>query len=120
MAHSIDRVAARRQADLLLGLLNVEQKSAFYQIMNSVNNIDLSQRQFFLDGPGGTGKTFLYKVVTYVLQSQGKTVVSVASTGIAATILIEGKTFHSAFKLYPPITETTTSQIKLIPLRPSH
>ena len=113
MAHSIDRVAARRQADLLLGLLNVEQKSAFYQIMNSVNNIDLSQRQFFLDGPGGTGKTFLYKVVTYVLQSQGKTVVSVASTGIAATLLIEGKTFHSTFKLYPPITETTTSQIKL-------
>jgi len=45
--------------------------------------------------------------------SRGDSVVSVASTGIAATLLINGKTYHSQFRLYPPITETTSSKIEL-------
>ena len=36
----------------------------------------------------------------------------VASTGIAATLLLHGATYHSTFKIYPPITDTTTSKIE--------
>jgi len=43
----------------------------------------------------------------------GHKVISVASTGIAATLLINGRTYHSQFKLFPPITETTASKIEL-------
>jgi ATP-dependent DNA helicase PIF1 len=61
-------------------------------------------RLFFLDGPGGTSKMFLYNTLITVLQGQGKSVVAVASTGIASTLLSNGSTYHSKYKLYPPIT----------------
>jgi len=35
----------------------------------------------------------------------------VASTGLASTLLINGATYHSIFKLYPPISETSVCQI---------
>ena len=41
-----------------------------------------------------------------------KNVIAVTSTGIASTLLIDGATYHSQFKLYPPITETTRSKIE--------
>ncbi|RIA88367.1 hypothetical protein C1645_695216, partial [Glomus cerebriforme] len=39
--------------------LNVNQQAAFKQIITAIeNNISVI---FFVDSPGGTGKTFLYK-----------------------------------------------------------
>ena len=67
---------------------------------------------FFLDGPGGTGKTFLYNTQINFIQGQDWKVMAVASTGIASTLLTDGVTFHSKFKIYPPITETTVSKVK--------
>ncbi|KAI9555035.1 hypothetical protein GHT06_020332 [Daphnia sinensis] len=78
--------------------------------VNDVNN--LHPRQYFLDGPGGTGKTFLYNTLITVLQGQGKQVIAVAYTGIASTLLLDGTTYHSQFNIYPPITETTRSKIE--------
>ena len=62
----------------------------------------------FPDGPGGTGKTFLYNT----LINSGKSVISVASTGIASLLLIDGRTYHSQFKIYPPIDDKCTSRIE--------
>ena len=106
-----DRAEAKRLAEVNFAKLNQEQKFAFEAVLHAVANTSVSSRQFFLDGPGGTGKTFLYNTLTNELISRGKKVLSVASTGIASTLLIDGRTYHSAFKLYPPITETTTSHI---------
>ncbi|EFX79379.1 hypothetical protein DAPPUDRAFT_245089 [Daphnia pulex] len=81
--------------------------------MAAINDENSPQsRQFFLDGPGGTGKTFLYNTLINVLQGEGKKIIAVASTGIASTLLIDGATYHSQFKIYPPITETTRSKIE--------
>ncbi|EFX70180.1 hypothetical protein DAPPUDRAFT_257484 [Daphnia pulex] len=75
--------------------------------MAAVNDNNNSTTQF----PISTGKTFLYNTLITVLQGQGKTVIAVASTGIASTLLIDGTTYHSQFKIYPPITEVTRSKI---------
>ncbi len=89
------------------------QRTAFDQIMASINDDDnIHPRLYCLYGPGGTGKTFLYNTIITVLQGQGKHVIAVASTRIASTLLIAGATYHSQFKLYPPITETTRSKIE--------
>lgn len=54
---------------------------------------------FFLDGPGGTGKTFLYRVLlAYVCCNIG-IALAVASSGVAASLLPGGRTVHSRFKL---------------------
>ncbi|XP_063912264.1 ATP-dependent DNA helicase pif1-like [Zophobas morio] len=54
---------------------------------------------FFLDAPGGTGKTFLLKLLLARVRKNGGIALAVASSGIAATLLDGGKTAHSAFKL---------------------
>ena len=61
---------------------------------------------FFLDAPGGTGKTFVTNLLMAKIRQQKKIVAAVASTGIAAQLLVGGRTSHSTFKL--PLDMTTT------------
>jgi thymidylate kinase len=44
----------------------------------------------FIDGSGGTGKTFLYRTLMASLRSRGQIVLATASSGIAATLLPGG------------------------------
>jgi len=45
--------------EMMLARLNDGQRAAFDQIMTAINDTNNVQpRQYFLDGPGGTGKTF--------------------------------------------------------------
>ena len=66
---------------------------------------------FYLQGPGGTGKTFLYQTLYYYFSSRGKRVLCVASTGIAALLLPNGQTSHSQFKIPIDLNETSVSSI---------
>ena len=67
---------------------------------------------FFIDGPGGTGKTHLYKTLYHLFKGQGAYVLTVAWIGIAANLLPEGRTVHSRFKLPVPLLETSTSGLR--------
>ncbi|XP_055306971.1 uncharacterized protein LOC129571224 [Sitodiplosis mosellana] len=77
--------------------LNAKQRSVYNEIMNSVNN--KSGGFYFLDAPGGTGKTFLLSLLLAKIRSQQKIALALASSGIAATLLDGGRTAHSALKL---------------------
>ncbi|XP_054719193.1 uncharacterized protein LOC129228538 [Uloborus diversus] len=78
-------------------LLTVEQKNIYNQVMLTV---DTEQGGFFfLDAPGGTGKTFLISLILAKTRSQQKIALTIASSGIAATLLDGGRTAHSALKL---------------------
>ena len=104
---------ARLRGDAMKAQLNEDQRALFDIIMTSISVQDSNQpRLFFLDAPGGTGKTFLYNTLINWLEGQSKKVIAVASTGIASTLLTDGTTYHSQFKIYPPITEVTTSMIQ--------
>ena len=61
-----------------------------------------------MDGPGGMGKTFLYKLLLAHLRAQGKVALAVASSGIAALLIEGGRTAHSRFKIPVPAHETST------------
>lgn len=78
-------------------LMNNQQKQAFDTIMQAVN--DETGGLYFLDAPGGTGKTFLISLILASIRSNNKIVVALASSGIAATLLDGGRTAHSALKL---------------------
>lgn len=54
---------------------------------------------FFLDAPGGTGKTFLVNLLLAKVRKDKKIAIAVASSSIAATLISGGKTAHSALKL---------------------
>lgn len=87
-------------------LLNPEQRTAYERIMASIEH-GLGEL-FFLNGPGGTGKTFVYNTICYKARSEGLIVLCVASSGIAALLLRGGRTAHSMFKIpVEGITEDT-------------
>ncbi len=50
---------------------------------------------FFVDGPGGTGKTFLYNLILGRVRCERRIALVVASSGIAALLLDGGRTAHS-------------------------
>lgn len=52
----------REEAKKMIPQLNKEQSEIFTEIINVVLDGKLSTNCFFIDGPGGTGKTFLIKV----------------------------------------------------------
>ena len=76
-----------------LPLLNVDQRKVFDEVTRCVRqNIS---KIFFLDGPGGTGKTFLYNLILAQVRSQNRIALAMASSGLAALLLSKGRTAHS-------------------------
>ena len=71
-------------------------------------------RLFFVDGPGGTGKTFLYKTLLATVRARGDIALAVASSGIAALLLEGGRTAHSRLKI--PIPVHSSSVCRWLPL----
>ncbi|UYV79082.1 hypothetical protein LAZ67_17001066 [Cordylochernes scorpioides] len=92
---------------------NAKQKLAFEAIMSTIDDNSLPQRLFFLDGPGGSGKTFLYKTLLSTIRGNNGIALPVASTGIAANLLEGGRTYHSQFKLPVPLLDTSTSSMRM-------
>ena len=101
-----DRARQAQLAEECIGKLNPDQYIAFLRISSAITNN--TGETFFLHGPGGTGKTYLYNTLCYHLQSQGKIVLCVASSGIAALLLQGGRTAHSCFKIPIPCNESST------------
>lgn len=62
----------------------------------------LQAKLFFVDGPRGTGKTFLYELLLAEVRSQGDVALAVASSGLAALLLAGGRTAHSRFSIPIP------------------
>ncbi|XP_066341099.1 uncharacterized protein [Miscanthus floridulus] len=81
----------------LIDTLNVQQRAAFDEILDHV----LNKRScvFFVDGPGGTGKTYLYKALLAKVRSLNLIAIATATSGIAASIMPGGRTAHSRFKV---------------------
>lgn len=71
------------------------------RVMAAINDGHDVAKMFYVDGPGGTGKTTLYlRYIYYVistLSSQGRSVLAVTFTGIAASLINGGTTVHLAF-----------------------
>ncbi|KAK9685257.1 PIF1-like helicase [Popillia japonica] len=66
---------------------------------------------FIFCGSSGVGKSFLYNCIITRLNALEIKVISVASPGIAAALLKQGRTVYSRFQLPVPIFENSTSRI---------
>jgi hypothetical protein len=91
--------------------LNIDQKACFNSIIEAIEN-EPATAHFYLQGPGGTGKTFLYLTICHYYRSKGKTVLCVASTGVAALLLPGGTTSHSAFCIPLELSSVSVCGIK--------
>lgn len=94
----------------LLSTLNSDQQIVYNSVMDSIEHS--KGKLFFLYGPGGTGKTYVYKTIISKLRSMRRIVLPVATSGIAATLLPGGRTAHSRFKIPIDLHEHSMCDIK--------
>ncbi|XP_042980082.1 uncharacterized protein LOC122310265 [Carya illinoinensis] len=78
-------------------LLNREQQIVYSLVLEKI--FSNQSAAFFIDGPGGTGKTFLYKALLATIRSRHLIALATVSSGVAASILPGGRTTHSRFKI---------------------
>lgn len=105
------------EIDDLISSLNFEQRRIFDLIDESISNSNATQKLLFVDGPGGSGKTYLLNLIIKRAQLKNKTICVGAYTGIAASLLPLGQTVHSLFGLPLKLTENCASNIGLHTLR---
>lgn len=105
----IDVEMERNMANGLVDMMNTEQRTAFEIIMEAVDG-KRNDKLFFLCGAGGSGKTFIYEAVVPAVLSRGGLVKAVAPTGLAATLLRNGKTVHTGFGIPLDVNEKTYSR----------
>ncbi|XP_076927855.1 uncharacterized protein LOC143591556 [Bidens hawaiensis] len=89
--------------------LNFDQKVVYDEIITHVDND--RPGLFFIDGPDGTGKTFVYKNLLAQVRSRGIIALATASSGAAANNMPGGRTSHSRFKI--PINLNNNSMCKI-------
>ena len=89
--------ALRAEAEQDLQKCNFLQRLAVDAVMQSI--MAHNPTLFFLDGPGGTGKTFVENLLLNTIRGSGNKAIAVASSGIAATLLNSGRTAHSTLKI---------------------
>ncbi|XP_009766207.1 uncharacterized protein [Nicotiana sylvestris] len=89
--------------------LNKNQLTAYDVIINRV--FSNKAGAFFIDGPGGTGKTFLYRALLATVWSMGYINLATATSGVAASILPGGRTAHSRFKIPIDVNENVSCNI---------
>ena len=108
-------------------LLNEAQRQVFREIVHAVvpsaalpetilagshpPTASAGRNMFFLDAPGGTGKTFVINAIQTFLELQGKTVQTVATSAVAALLLRNGRTAHSTFRIPIPVDKESTCNI---------
>ena len=105
------------KASTNIEMMNAEQRAVYDEIIVATTNPDTAQHTaFFIDGPGGTGKTFTYNTMAAALRSQSKIVIPVATSGIAAEMLDVARTPHIVPSKFPSLFR----KIRLATLNETH
>ncbi|PHU25241.1 hypothetical protein BC332_03573 [Capsicum chinense] len=66
---------------------------------------------FFIDGPGGTRKTFLCRALLATIRLKGYIAFATTTSGVAASILLDGRTAYSRFKISINVDDTFSCNI---------
>ena len=85
--------------------LNSEQHEAFEAVVQSIEDPhnETFPNVVYVDGPGGAGKTHLYKKVLHYVRMKGNIAIAVSMYGISALLLPGGRTAHSTYRLPAPV-----------------
>ena len=114
-APEFDIALEEMEAVIQMAKLNSEQRMLVDSILQDLDEIrdghPPRNRAYFLEGPGGSGKTMCYNTLISYCRSQGVKVASTSWTGIAATLLRGGRTCHNLFKLPVPIVDTSVCHV---------
>ncbi|CAN7048771.1 unnamed protein product, partial [Brassica oleracea var. botrytis] len=93
LSYDLEEMQSTHDIDIMK--MTEEQRKIYDEIICAV----LKDRggMFFVDGFGGTGKTFLWKLLSAAVRCRGDIVLTTASSGIASLLLQGERTAHSRF-----------------------
>ena len=91
--------------------LNDGQREIFEVVKDSLYSSD--PKQFCIKPAAGSGKTFLFQLLSAFVRMNGGICLCMASTGIAAWNMENGRTAHSRFKLPIPLLDDSVCGVKL-------
>nr|KAJ0202268.1 hypothetical protein LSAT_V11C600309800 [Lactuca sativa] len=89
--------------------LNPNWKFAYDEIMRRMEENIMGM--FFIDGPGGTGKTFLYRALLANICAHGLIALATTTSGVAANNMPGRRTAHSRFKIPLNLENNLTCKI---------
>ncbi|CAN6860519.1 unnamed protein product [Brassica oleracea] len=101
----------KAEHDRDIGKLTEEQMNIYREIVDAV--VNEKGGVFFVYGFGGTGKTFLWRLMSAAIRYRENFCLNTASSGIASLMLQGGRTAHSRFGI--PINPDEFSTCTLIP-----
>ena len=102
---SFDKKVERDNAMQAIEIMNVEQRAFFDRVLEAINNG--RGGIFFLDAPGGTGKTYVLNALLAAVRSDGEIALGTAISAVASKLLKNGTTVHSRFKVPIQIKKTS-------------
>ncbi|CAN7123126.1 unnamed protein product, partial [Brassica rapa subsp. narinosa] len=105
--YDLEELQATHDIDFLK--MTDEQRKIYDEIITAV--VEDRGGMFFVYGFGGTGKTFLWKLLSSALRCRGDIVLNTASSGIASLLLPGGRTAHSRFSIPINPDEFTTCSL---------
>ena len=108
LSYNVDRLRERYERDYPRA--TAEQRQIFDRVTAAVDSGNGGL--FFIDGPGGTGKTFVENLILAQVRSRDKIALAVASSGIASILLDGGRTSHSRFNIPLEILHDSICTIK--------
>ncbi|XP_028064221.1 uncharacterized protein LOC114267384 [Camellia sinensis] len=85
------------EVDLMSILLLNTKQLTYSKIVDIV--LSANPGYFFIDGPGGTGKTFLYQAILATIRTHKLITLATATSRVAISLLPNGRTAHSRFKI---------------------
>ncbi|KAG2214033.1 hypothetical protein INT45_003163, partial [Circinella minor] len=92
---------------------NEDQQPIFNAIINYLDAPQDQPKLCFVDGPGGTGKTYLFNAILEHIRWAGHIALAVTTSGTAALLLYGGRTAHSTYKI--PLEVHQTSMCNFAP-----
>ncbi len=99
----------RMERDRLLAIFTTEQHDALHQVMDALENG--GNNVFVLLASAGCGKTVFANGLAAYFRALNRKVICVAASALAAMLLAEGLTAHSAFHLPIPCNDATTCNL---------
>jgi hypothetical protein len=105
-----DHTVLELELNSTLPQLTPLQKVIFDKITVSV--LESNGQVFFIDAPGGCGKSFTANCVMNHVRLTNTIVLACASSGIAATVLKGGSTAHNKFQIPIDLNEDTVCDIR--------
>lgn len=113
-----ERERASRFAHEGTATLNTDQRTFYTAVTAAIDSVVAEQpcpvggHVFFLEAPGGTGKTHVLSLLLAAVRSRRRVALAAASSGIAATLLPRAETIHRCYGVPVPCNGQSTSAIK--------